>query len=143
LFGVCVVCKTSASFFIDSVLLLLLQHLKLFLYQLLRGLRFAHRNGIIHRDLKPSNLLVTRNCDLRISDFGLARQLAVDEQGAGHSRGVAGAGALMTQHVVTRSYRAPELMMSSASRFADVSTCSHPVFKVLLRDYSFAATRLQ
>lgn len=44
-------------------------------YQLLRGLRFAHSYGVIHRDLKPANLLVTKNCDLVISDFGLARMM--------------------------------------------------------------------
>lgn len=32
-----------------------------------------HDNRIIHRDLKPGNVLVTKNCQLRITDFGLAR----------------------------------------------------------------------
>lgn len=32
-----------------------------------------HHNRIIHRDLKPGNVLVTKNCQLRITDFGLAR----------------------------------------------------------------------
>lgn len=41
-------------------------HHKHFMYQLIRGVRFAHRHGVIHRDLKPSNLLVTKNCDLRV-----------------------------------------------------------------------------
>ncbi len=68
-------------------------HFKHFTYQLLRGLRFAHSYGIIHRDLKPANLLVSKSCDLVISDFGLARQ----------------ASAVMTEHVVTRWYRAPEV----------------------------------
>jgi len=43
-------------------------HFKHFMYQLFRGLRFAHAQGIIHRDLKPANLLVNKNCDLVISD---------------------------------------------------------------------------
>ena len=44
-----------------------------FTHQLLKGLKFLHDHRIIHRDLKPGNLLVTRSCELRISDFGLAR----------------------------------------------------------------------
>lgn len=78
-------------------------HFKHFLFQLLRGLRFSHSYGIIHRDLKPANLLVTKNCDLCISDFGLARQ--VPDAG------------VMTEHVVTRWYRAPELMLSADGNY--------------------------
>ena len=80
-------------------------HFKHFLFQLLRGIRFSHRNGVIHRDLKPANLLVTKNCDLAISDFGLARRMP--ERGSG----------LMTEHVVTRWYRAPELMLSADGNY--------------------------
>jgi serine/threonine protein kinase len=83
-------------------------HFKHFLFQLLRGLRFAHSYGIIHRDLKPANLLVTKNCDLVISDFGLARQMP---SGPGASN------APMTEHVVTRWYRAPELMLSADGNY--------------------------
>jgi serine/threonine protein kinase len=56
-------------------------HYKHFMFQLLLGLRFAHRYGIIHRDLKPANLLVTKACDLVISDFGLARQVPTGTAG--------------------------------------------------------------
>lgn len=72
--------------------------------QLLRGLCFAHSYGIVHRDLKPANLLVTKACDLVISDFGLARQMP---EGEGP----------MTEHVVTRWYRAPELMLSADGHY--------------------------
>jgi serine/threonine protein kinase len=45
-------------------------HFKHFMYQLLRGLHFTHKNGVLHRDLKPGNLLVTKNCDLRVCTQG-------------------------------------------------------------------------
>jgi len=66
----------------------------------LRGLKFIHSANVIHRDLKPSNLLLNGNCDLKICDFGLARGVK-DEQDYE-----------LTEYVVTRWYRAPEVMCS-------------------------------
>jgi serine/threonine protein kinase len=49
-------------------------HFRYFMYQLLCGIKYMHMNRIIHRDLKPGNLLISRDCKLRITDFGLARE---------------------------------------------------------------------
>lgn len=46
------------------------EHVRYFLYQILRGLKYIHSANVIHRDLKPSNLLVNANCELKIGDFG-------------------------------------------------------------------------
>ncbi|KAG6645682.1 hypothetical protein I3843_08G132700 [Carya illinoinensis] len=73
-------------------------HCKYFLFQLLRGLNYLHSANILHRDLKPGNLLINANCDLKICDFGLARTNGGDDQ-------------FMTEYVVTRWYRAPELLL--------------------------------
>lgn len=79
------------------------QHFQYFLYQILRGLKFVHSADVLHRDLKPSNLLVNANCDLALCDFGL-------------SRGVDGSvDSGLTEYVVTRWYRAPELLCDSNS----------------------------
>jgi non-specific serine/threonine protein kinase len=42
--------------------------------QLLSGLHHAHEHGIIHRDVKPSNLMINRNDEVKIVDFGLAKR---------------------------------------------------------------------
>eukprot|EP00112_Aurelia_sp_Birch-Aquarium-sp1_P007410 Seg1807.5 transcript_id=Seg1807.5/GoldUCD/mRNA.D3Y31 product="Serine/threonine-protein kinase NLK" protein_id=Seg1807.5/GoldUCD/D3Y31 len=73
-------------------------HIKVFLYQILRGLKYLHSAGILHRDIKPGNLLVNSNCQLKICDFGLARCEELDKSRE------------MTQEVVTQYYRAPELL---------------------------------
>ncbi|CAM9348073.1 unnamed protein product [Choristocarpus tenellus] len=85
------------------------QHHCVFMLQLLRGVQFLHENNIIHRDLKPGNLLVTRHCELRISDFGLARAVPGKNDASCQEED---SGEAMTEHVVTRWYRPPELMLS-------------------------------
>jgi c-Jun N-terminal kinase len=67
------------------------------LYQMLCGIKHLHLAGIIHRDLKPSNIVVRSDCTLKILDFGLARS--------------AGTSFMMTPYVVTRYYRAPEVIL--------------------------------
>ena len=42
------------------------------IYQCARALQYAHKRGVIHRDIKPSNIMLTRDNDVRIIDFGIA-----------------------------------------------------------------------
>eukprot|EP00474_Spongospora_subterranea_P001685 CRZ02143.1 hypothetical protein [Spongospora subterranea] len=74
------------------------EHCQYFIYQILRGMKYIHSSNVIHRDLKPSNLLLNGNCDLKICDFGLARGTNDKDDYE------------LTEYVVTRWYRAPEIM---------------------------------
>lgn len=79
------------------------EHVRLFTYQLLRGLKYIHSANVLHRDLKPTNLLVNvEDLVLKIADFGLARVLDEDYPHKG----------FLTDNVGTCWYRSPELIIS-------------------------------
>jgi mitogen-activated protein kinase 1/3 len=83
---------------------------KFVLYYLLVGLKYLHSAGIYHRDLKPSNVLVNQDCLVKICDFGLARAVGEEEHDE-EQQPSDRANRVMTQHVATRFYRAPELIL--------------------------------
>ncbi|GAA2455407.1 Stk1 family PASTA domain-containing Ser/Thr kinase [Actinomadura vinacea] len=43
---------------------------------ILRALDYSHRGGIVHRDIKPANVMLTRNHEVKVMDFGIARAMA-------------------------------------------------------------------
>lgn len=92
-------------------------HVKYFLYQILRALKYMHSANLVHRDLKPANVLVNEDCSLRVADFGLSRCISeIPEQ----LRGIFHNGKKMkkqlTEHMQTRWYRAPEVCLLEQRR---------------------------
>jgi len=47
------------------------RNVRLFLFQLLRGLAYCHRRRVLHRDVKPQNLLISEMGELKLADFGI------------------------------------------------------------------------
>ena len=73
---------------------------KLYTYQVARGLIYLHESGVCHRDIKPQNLLVDAHSHtVKICDFGSAKKLV---QGEGN-----------VAYICSRYYRAPELIFGA------------------------------
>jgi len=68
--------------------------------QVCEGLTEAHRLGVIHRDLKPQNIMIDKEGNARIMDFGIARSVS--------GKGITGAGVM----VGTPEYMSPEQVES-------------------------------
>ena len=70
----------------------------MYMKQILEGMRYVHEVGVTHRDLKPENILLTEDGVIKICDFGSAKML--NDSG------------LNTPYIVSRYYRAPELILA-------------------------------
>lgn len=96
------------------------EQMQYLLYQLLAGMNYINSASVLHRDLKPSNLLIDiQTCNLQICDFGLARGVSAEtgafcDKPVGNSsdaEAVVADSQEYTEYVVTRWYRAPEIML--------------------------------
>lgn len=76
------------------------EKLELFL-KVCGAVTFAHQNLIVHRDLKPNNIFVTKNGDVKLLDFGIAKLLDADAFGLAENKTFDG-------NALTLEYAAPE-----------------------------------
>ncbi|CDW52238.1 cyclin dependent kinase 16 [Trichuris trichiura] len=78
--------------------LLSMNNIKIFAFQILRGLAYCHARRVLHRDLKPQNLLINQRGELKLADFGLARAKSVPTK-------------TYSNEVVTLWYRPPDILL--------------------------------
>ena len=86
--------------YVKARTLLPLIYVKLYTYQMFKGLAYIHSLGICHRDIKPQNILIDPKTHIvKICDFGSAKRLSPNEPNV--------------SYICSRYYRAPELIFGA------------------------------
>merc|ERR1712039_419181 len=97
--------------------------------QIMRGLAFLHSRMILHRDVNPGNILHNRKGEVKLTDFGIAKDMKVSP---------AQNGALAATFVGTAIYMSPERCLGDDYSFAsDVWSVGMVVFEMATGRYPF------
>ena len=84
-----------------------IRKIKIISKQLLIGINYCHKKNIVHRDLKPDNILMTNEEQIKICDFGSSKKIEKLNNNRLNDNS--------TPYVVTRYYRAPELLLGKSN----------------------------
>jgi serine/threonine protein kinase len=76
--------------------------------QICDALQYAHDRGIVHRDIKPENIMLNKDGDVKIADFGVAKIVEDPDQAGIHAPGEAGELTEAGSVLGTPQYMAPE-----------------------------------
>ena len=122
-------------------------HLQTLIYNTLCGIKYLHSANVLHRDLKPANILINEDCSVKICDFGLARsmegildpvneksiknaemlktaEIPDEDNSINKKMNIINRKRQLTTHVVTRWYRAPELILLERNYDASIDMWS-------------------
>jgi len=109
--------------------------------QIARGLAAAHEKGIVHRDLKPENVFLTRDGQLKILDFGLAKLTHSQTKGSRTADSDSQSETIAGMLLGTVGYMAPEQARGEAvDHRADLFSFGAILYEMLCGQRAFQGT---
>jgi Tol biopolymer transport system component len=104
--------------------------------QIARGIAAAHAGGIVHRDLKPENVMITRDDQIKILDFGLAKPVGPSPDDVTRVVGVATRAGTV---IGSSGYMAPEQVRClEVDHRADIFAFGAVLYEMLSGEFAFA-----
>ena len=82
------------------------------MHQLLNAVTYMHSANIMHRDLKPSNILINSDCSIVLCDFSISRSIKTVQLSSSEEFPISSNE--LTSYVITRWYRAPEIILDNS-----------------------------
>ncbi|CAC5394717.1 NEK1_4_5 [Mytilus coruscus] len=103
-----------------------------FVRQMASGLEFLHSKNVLHRDVKSKNILLTAHNDVKIADFGVAREIPVAAPGK------------MSVFIGSPQYMSPEMLAKKPyDEKTDIWSLGCTCFEMGTGDYAFKAENIQ
>ena len=92
------------------------------------GLKYCHDSGICHRDLKPENLLLDKDFNLKIADFGFARLIEDKDEDGKLFTCLGTAGYMAPEQHQKKPYEGEKIDIFAAGVILFVMVAAHPPF---------------
>ena len=118
-------CHSDLKKLIRSPIFLTELHVQNIIYNIFVALKYLKSANVLHRDLKPANILINDDCSIKLCDFGLARSVSQvenidsrilsNDSPRENNGGIRKQKRKLTRHVVSRWYRAPEVILIEKS----------------------------
>lgn len=102
-------------------------HVQKYMKQLMMGIKHLHQNDVMHRDLKPQNILITKDGNIKLTDFGHAKKIKPDDMAKTYCGSLLYMAPEIIKNDGNEKYSTKTDLWSIGCIFYEMLTGSHPI----------------